>query len=245
MLGSWKFCLQGSEALKAALQSAGCIWFDPVSVAKAPRGVQNLPWHLAAPNWDELLAMLAWQPRSIEWPETPEALPATVIEAITEALVPGFGFAKNLLLTLGPRGCVLATQNSAVSGKQAPEISQKVELDVSALLQLNGNPLQLPNLVVEVAEQDHSGNILRWYRLRALDNVRDVTGAGDALLAGTAAAFVEGWTLQNSIFLGLVCAHVTLFVDGSIAQELKPDVLPKLAEQLSQPFAQSGPSSRL
>lgn len=249
-----------SEALKAALQAASgnktCMWFDPVSVAKAPRGVQSIPWHLAAPNWDELLAMLGWRSQgSIEWSEAPEApeapaLPPAVIEAVAEALVPGFGFAKNLLLTLGPKGCVLATQTDADAmstkfGK--PRILQKVELDVAELLQLQDDkPIQqLPGLSVEVSEQNHSDCTLRWYRLKPLDHVRDVTGAGDALLAGTAAAFVEGWTLPDSIFLGLICAHATLFVDGSIAQDLGPNILPKLAQLLPQLHGRHEISSRL
>lgn len=232
------------------------MWFDPVSVAKAPRGVQSIPWHLAAPNWDELLAMLGWRSQdSIEWSEAPEApeapaLPPAVIEAVAEALVPGFGFAKNLLLTLGPKGCVLATQTDADAmstkfGK--PRILQKVELDVAELLQLQDDkPIQqLPGLSVEVSEQNHSDCTLRWYRLKPLDHVRDVTGAGDALLAGTAAAFVEGWTLPDSIFLGLICAHATLFVDGSIAQDLGPNILPKLAQLLPQLHGRHEISSRL
>ena len=37
-----------------------------------------------------------------------------------------------------------------------------------------------------------------WYRLlRPLSAVRDVTGAGDALLAGAASAFVAGWPLED------------------------------------------------
>ena len=220
------------------------MWFDPVSVAKAPRGVQNRPWHLAAPNWDELLAMLGWQHQQLsEWHEE---LPTAVLEAAAEALVPGFGFADNLLLTLGPRGCVLVQRNDAITMTGKPQVVQQVEFDVAGLLQVQDEPLQpLPHLSVEVVEQNHSGCIFQWYRLHALEHVRDVTGAGDALLAGTAAAFVGGWTLSNSIFLGLVCAHVTLFVDGSIAQELKPDVLHKMAQLLPQRFQQPGFSSRL
>ncbi|CAJ1452574.1 unnamed protein product [Effrenium voratum] len=57
-------------ALKAALQSCRRrqvpAWFDPVSVAKAPRGACGI-WQLAAPNWDELLAMLGRASEPLQW----------------------------------------------------------------------------------------------------------------------------------------------------------------------------------
>ncbi len=237
-ISTWIF-RQGSEALKAALLAAGhtTVWFDPVSVAKAPRGVQSIPWHLAAPNWDELLAMLNRPNRSLEWQDETPSLPNVMMDAVADALVPGFGFAENLLLTLGPRGCVLAGRNPTDADQtSAPRILQKVDLDIAGLVELDPKP---PKLSIQLSEQNHSGYRLRWYRLlHPLEQVRDVTGAGDALLAGAAAAFVAGWELVDSVFLGLVCAHLTLFVDGSVVKELQPEILPKLAQQLK-------PQSRL
>lgn len=232
-----------SEALKAALLAAGhkTVWFDPVSVAKAPRGAQSIPWHLAAPNWDELLAMLNRPNRSLEWQdevnEVTPSLPNLMMDAVADALVPGFGFADNLLLTLGPRGCVLAGRNPTDADQtSAPCILQTLDLDIAGLVELDTKP---PKLSIQLSEQNHLGYRLRWYRLlHPLEHVRDVTGAGDALLAGAAAAFVAGWELVDSIFLGLVCAHLTLFVDGSVVKELQPEILPKLAQQLK-------PQSRL
>lgn len=234
---------KGSEALKAALLAAGrkTVWFDPVSVAKAPRGAQSIPWHLAAPNWDELLAMLNRPNRSLEWQdevnEVTPSLPNLMMDAVADALVPGFGFADNLLLTLGPRGCVLAGRNPTDADQtSAPCILQTLDLDIAGLVELDTKP---PKLSIQLSEQNHLGYRLRWYRLlHPLEHVRDVTGAGDALLAGAAAAFVAGWELVDSVFLGLVCAHLTLFVDGSVVKELQPEILPKLAQQLK-------PQSRL
>ncbi|CAE8596520.1 unnamed protein product [Polarella glacialis] len=40
--------------------------FEPVSVAKASRGRLSDPWHLATPNWDELLALLGRAPQSLQ-----------------------------------------------------------------------------------------------------------------------------------------------------------------------------------
>ncbi|CAK9097414.1 Pseudouridine kinase [Durusdinium trenchii] len=226
-----------AQALKAALETSRGkqtveVWFDPVSVAKASRGVAGVaksPWQLAAPNWDELLAMLGKSQRPLQWQN--DELPADLVEAAAEALVPGFGFAEKLLLSLGSKGCVLARQlPDAPDAQTSNAIVRKVEIDVAGLVeQCSAHP----NLVVQLEERRQNGCSLLWYRLlRPLDHVQDVTGAGDALLAGTASAFVAGWDLQDAIFVGLVAAHLTLFVAGSICDQLRPEILQRLQQQL-------------
>ena len=223
-----------AEALKAALttchRNQTPVWFDPVSVAKAVRGVSSIPWQLAAPNWDELLAMLGQPARPLQWPN--EGLPAELIRAVAEALVPGFGFAEKLLVSLGAHGCVLAAQ-SPTDSTQSSKILRKVEIDVASLVEGGKALPALPSLIVQLEEQRETGCKLWWYRLmRPLQHVQDVTGAGDALLAGTASAFVAGWDLQDAIFLGLVAAHLTLFVAGSISHQIQPELLQRLQQQL-------------
>lgn len=201
------------EALTAALKACqGPVWFDPVSTAKAPRGVQSLPWQLAAPNWDELLAMLGRSPQPLEWQDD-ATLPAEVLEALSEALVPGFGLAERVLLSLGPHGCILAPAMAHVQGLDAVEVSSEA-----------------PKLNVEVQMLEfkgaHGTSQLLWYRVARQQQVRDVTGCGDALLAATAAGYAQGWALEEAVLLGLAAAHATLFVDGIC--RLGPELLQKV-----------------
>ncbi|WP_346914439.1 PfkB family carbohydrate kinase [uncultured Roseibium sp.] len=61
--------------------------------------------------------------------------------------------------------------------------------------------------------------------------IRDVTGAGDALIAGTLAALARGYGLFDAVPLGLAAAHLTVQSAGAVSNELawprlshKPDV---------------------
>lgn len=223
--------------LEAALQSCRRqqkpAWFDPVSVAKAPRGCLSPRWDLAAPNCDELLAMLGKPPGvMLDWEE---GLPSALRAAIVEALSTDSGFADRLLLSLGPRGCVLASRADVAtsSSSNQREHLRDLSLDVAAML-TSDDARKLPLLHLQLQEPLHeSGCELLWYRLlKPADTVRDVTGAGDALLAGSAAAFVAGWPLEEAIVAGMVAAHATLFVDGSVSPQLHPKLLPTLQSLL-------------
>lgn len=197
-------------------------WFEPVSIAKALHGRCSRPWHLATPNCDELLALLGKPPLAeAASGGMPEGLPAALVQAL-EA-----GIAEHLLVTLGPRGAVLAAHGR---GLTAP---RPLTLDVAGLLDgREGAPQGVPALALQV-ESSHGGSLL-WYRLlRPLTEVRDVTGAGDALLAGAACAFLAGWPLEEAVVAGMFCAHITLFTDSAVAHFLAPDLLPKLHRALS------------
>eukprot|EP00439_Symbiodinium_sp_Y106_P035763 s474_g4.t1 len=223
--------------LEAALQSCRRqkkpAWFDPVSVAKAPRGCLPSRWDLAAPNCDELLAMLGKPPGvMLDWED---GLPSALRAAVVEALSTDSGFADRLLLSLGPRGCVLASRADVATSSSSSqrEHLRDLTLDVAAMLTPD-DARKLPLLHLQLQEPLHeSGCELLWYRLlKPADTVRDVTGAGDALLAGSAAAFVAGWPLEEAIVAGMVAAHATLFVDGSVSPQLHPKLLPTLQSLL-------------
>ncbi|CAE7347557.1 unnamed protein product [Symbiodinium sp. CCMP2456] len=220
-------------ALKSCRRQQKPAWFDPVSVAKAPRGCLSPRWDLAAPNCDELLAMLGKPPgEMLDWEE---GLPSALRAAVVEALSTDFGFADRLLLSLGPRGCVLASRADVATSSSSSqrEHLRDLTLDVAAML-TSDDARKLPLLHLQLQEPLHeSGCELLWYRLlKPADTVRDVTGAGDALLAGSAAAFVAGWPLEEAIVAGMVAAHATLFVDGSVSPQLHPKLLPTLQSLL-------------
>eukprot|EP00931_Biecheleriopsis_adriatica_P116168 TRINITY_DN91848_c0_g1_i1.p1 TRINITY_DN91848_c0_g1~~TRINITY_DN91848_c0_g1_i1.p1 ORF type:complete len:385 (+),score=80.14 TRINITY_DN91848_c0_g1_i1:65-1219(+) len=226
----------GAAALEAALLSAKAAgvpaWYEPVSTAKAPRGRLSASWHLATPNWDELLAMIGREARPFPAGEA-EALPSELFEAASLALAPGAAVAENLLLSLGPRGCVLAS--TALSTATQP---QRFNIDVAALVEQPHRSRPLPALVVEAQAVvgGSAGCQFLWYKLlKPLDSVQDVTGAGDALLSGTASAFAAGWPLEEAVLAGLLAAHLTLFEDGGVASTLNPSLLGKLRSSIETP----------
>eukprot|EP00445_Apocalathium_hangoei_P006488 CAMPEP_0203860812 /NCGR_PEP_ID=MMETSP0359-20131031/12645_1 /ASSEMBLY_ACC=CAM_ASM_000338 /TAXON_ID=268821 /ORGANISM="Scrippsiella Hangoei, Strain SHTV-5" /LENGTH=409 /DNA_ID=CAMNT_0050777945 /DNA_START=60 /DNA_END=1289 /DNA_ORIENTATION=- len=235
-------------------------WFEPVSVAKAPRGRilhGGQPWHLISPNWDELQAMLGSDlPKPLASEAAEGRLPDAVLRAVDEGRLPGAvlravdealtaRLAEHMLLTMGPRGVLLASASamppgstssgSAPIGLLGSGTRRRVALDVSELLRgAPGAPPAgvVPPLEVEVESLSVTGGRRLWYRLlRPMASVRDTTGAGDALLAGTARAFAHGWPLEEAVLLGLLCAHLTLFVDGAVAPFLTPDLLRRLEVQ--------------
>eukprot|EP00446_Apocalathium_sp_SHHI-4_P027845 CAMPEP_0177233688 /NCGR_PEP_ID=MMETSP0367-20130122/43999_1 /TAXON_ID=447022 ORGANISM="Scrippsiella hangoei-like, Strain SHHI-4" /NCGR_SAMPLE_ID=MMETSP0367 /ASSEMBLY_ACC=CAM_ASM_000362 /LENGTH=396 /DNA_ID=CAMNT_0018684437 /DNA_START=54 /DNA_END=1244 /DNA_ORIENTATION=- len=222
-------------------------WFEPVSVAKAPRGRilhGGQPWQLISPNWDELQAMLGSDlPKPFASEAAEGRLPDAVLRAVDEALTARL--AEHMLLTMGPRGVLLASASamppgstssgSAPIGLLGSGTRRRLALDASELLRgAPGAPPAgvVPPLEVEVESLSVTGGRRLWYRLlRPLASVRDTTGAGDALLAGTARAFAHGWPLEEAVLLGLLCAHLTLFVDGAVAPFLMPDLLRRLEVQ--------------
>lgn len=57
--------------------------------------------------------------------------------------------------------------------------------------------------------------------------IADVTGAGDALIAGTLAALARGWTLAKALPVGLATARLTLQTPGAVADRLSWDTVSK------------------
>ena len=62
---------------------------------------------------------------------------------------------------------------------------------------------------------------------------RDVTGAGDALVAGTLFRLLSGEPLRDAVQTGLLLAHLTLESGSSV----RPDLSPKLLESRARPGA--------
>lgn len=212
-----------SDALQAALEcseAAGRLpaWFEPVSVAKSVRGRGLLPWHLVSPNWDELLAMLDRSPMPSL--PMPEGL-ATVGEAVGNALARQL--AENVLLTMGPRGVVLASQGPLRRIGHGP-----FTVHVGELLGEADSPDIAP-LCLQVQDVHVPDGHGLWYQLlQPLDTLADVTGAGDALVGGAACAFAAGWPLEEAVVAGMVCAHLTLFTFGAVSPFLANALLPRL-----------------
>jgi pseudouridine kinase len=55
--------------------------------------------------------------------------------------------------------------------------------------------------------------------------VVDVTGAGDSLVAGTLCGLLQGQEIVEAVVLGLRLAKLTVETDGSVRQDLTPDLL--------------------
>eukprot|EP00933_Yihiella_yeosuensis_P010978 TRINITY_DN11790_c0_g1_i1.p1 TRINITY_DN11790_c0_g1~~TRINITY_DN11790_c0_g1_i1.p1 ORF type:complete len:397 (+),score=85.56 TRINITY_DN11790_c0_g1_i1:79-1269(+) len=227
----------GTPALEAALRSAVAAgvpaWFEPVSIAKSVRGRLPIPWYLATPNWEELQALLGHEAKPLPKPLAPDQLHPEIYQMLDEALCASAPLAQNLFLSLGPLGCVLASKPEADSSAKNPS-GFRLEIDVAGLVAASSPATvssALPPLAVEmkVINSGSASSCLLWYRLlKPLEKVRDVTGAGDALLAGTASAFAAGWQLDEAVLAGLLAAHLTLFADGAVAPTLSPTLLQKL-----------------
>lgn len=219
-----------AESLASVRKNAKAVdvpaWFEPVSVAKARRGLPDpeLPWHLVSPNWDELQAMLGVSDPVPIVQTVCDRLPHEVLDSLEKALCNRIS--HHILLTMGARGLVLASGSISI---QSEFPAQRLVIDPVSLL---GGQAQvdLPRIELEVVHVNASAGRLLWYRLlRPLEQVRDSTGAGDSLLAGTARAFSQGWPIENAVVLGMLCAHVTLFVPGANASFLCPEVVERMA----------------
>lgn len=219
------------QVLACSAEASVPAWFEPVSTAKATRGRCTRPWHLISPNWDELLAMLGRPQRTREdgaghadW-RPPTELMSAIDEAFEHRL------AEHLLVTLGPGGVLLASAPSS-GAVAATALAPVQELDVERMLAgLAGAPSGVPPLRVRI-EPLSSGHL--WYRLvEPLTSVCDVTGAGDALLAGTARAFCSGWPLERAVIAGLFCAHLTLFTSGAVAHFLTAELFYRLGSAVA------------
>ena len=200
------------QVLKQSAALSAPAWFEPVSVAKAERGRCSLPWHLVSPNYDELMALLGRASEAVPLPA--QGWELMVGKALDEAA--SAGLADHVLLSLGPRGAVLSCNGGAEP--PLPAGGRDMALDISALLWgVGGAPKSVPPLIVHVERLPSSHGCRLWYRLRhPLDSVRDVTGAGDSLVAGAARAFAAGWPLEEAVVVGLFMAHLTLHVEGAV-----------------------------
>lgn len=236
-----------AEALQRVLmhcaKASVPVWFEPVSLAKAPRGRCPQPWHLVAPNWDEMLALLGHPPKQL--PETMKdgaGLPDFILKTLDE--VASSALADNVLLTMGSKGAVLAT--AAPNASADGVVKGVYEIAMEPLLAgIEGAPAGIPNLTVQVDVLPAVQGRRLWYRLlRPLESVVDTTGAGDALLAGTARAYAGGRSLEQSVLAGMLCAHLTIFVNGAVAHFFDEGLLGRLWQAIQLP-AGGVASSRL
>eukprot|EP00747_Dinoflagellata_sp_TGD_P094912 gnl/TRDRNA2_/TRDRNA2_166283_c0_seq1.p1 gnl/TRDRNA2_/TRDRNA2_166283_c0~~gnl/TRDRNA2_/TRDRNA2_166283_c0_seq1.p1 ORF type:complete len:377 (-),score=68.28 gnl/TRDRNA2_/TRDRNA2_166283_c0_seq1:42-1172(-) len=213
-----------AEVLHRSSMTQVPVWFEPVSVAKAKKGRRSRPWHLVSPNWDELHVLLGSSLPQL--PSSMHELPEFLLRALDKAI--SGRLAQNILLTMGPRGVVLMSAlPSAKSASKPPPPPASREVDVAGLLE--DAPDGIPPLAITVEEVHRKDRRCLWYRLpKPLDTVTDVTGAGDACLGGTACAFAAGWSLEEAVIAGMLCAHVTLFVEGAVAPFFHRSLLERL-----------------
>lgn len=218
------------------------VWFEPVSVGKALKGRCLEPWHLITPNWDELLVLLDHSPAPLPDSGDESRLPEIALDVIGEITISSL--ADHVLVTMGSRGAVLA------SASHSPTIGKKVkgiyDLPMATLLAgIDGAPTDIPNLALLVEGLSGEGGPL-WYRLlRPLEGLVDSTGAGDALVAGTAFAYASGWPLEQAVLSGLLCAHLTLFVHGAVAHFFDQGLLGRLRQAAKLDDVAAGVASRL
>mmetsp|Transcript_10648 Transcript_10648/g.23477 ORF Transcript_10648/g.23477 Transcript_10648/m.23477 type:complete len:413 (-) Transcript_10648:22-1260(-) len=242
-------------------------WFEPVSVAKGLKGFPSLspsssssssssspsaasaavaansPWHLISPNLDELQALLGVKhDPNIDFEK---GLPTAVLTLVEQASAQNL--AENLLLTMGRHGVLLgsALPKSKEGASQMPKTSVVTLNPAEFFMRLGEDTYAaIPPQKVEVTYYATASFGCRWYRLLLpLDHVVDTTGAGDALIAGTAAAFAKGWKLEEALLCGLLCAHVTLFVEGANVPFFTEKLMRHVSEQLKSSIAD--PTSKL
>jgi len=246
------------QALASGEEAAVPVWFEPVSTAKALRGRCARPWHLISPNWDELLALVGRPSREgrggdsegtsaagdPDW-QPPVELVGALHEALEQRL------AEHVLVTVGPGGALLASAPGHGGGALPPTAvgqggqemaatstpkSAAWVIDAARLLAgLADAPAGVPPLRLRVESLERppqragGGGRVLWFRLlEPAASVRDVTGAGDALLAGAARAFSGGWPLEEAMVAGLFFAHLTLFVNGAVAECLSAELFRRL-----------------
>lgn len=214
------------ELLRLCAERSLPAWFEPVSVGKALKGRCSKPWHLVTPNWDELLILLDRVP--VPFPDSGDS--SRLPDAVTEVLgsIASSSLAENVLVTMGSHGAVLASSSQASSAQAS--VPGIYDLSMESLLSgIAAAPAGIPNLTLLIEPLSGVPGDPLWYRLlRPLEHVRDSTGAGDALVAGTASAFALGWPLAEAVVAGLVCAHLTLFVDGAVAHFFDHELLSRL-----------------
>eukprot|EP00928_Gymnodinium_smaydae_P015614 TRINITY_DN15785_c0_g1_i3.p1 TRINITY_DN15785_c0_g1~~TRINITY_DN15785_c0_g1_i3.p1 ORF type:complete len:231 (+),score=70.87 TRINITY_DN15785_c0_g1_i3:104-796(+) len=198
-------------------------WYEPVSVAKTPRGRCSRPWHMVTPNLLELYALLGKTcPAAEKAEERSRELSPAVLSALEEAFAAGL--ARHVLLTMGANGALLASASGDDDFASAASPPASCEVDFEALLGAAA-AAGVPPLRVAVERVEVPWGRCLWYKPQPLEHVQDVTGAGDALLSGMAAGFGSGLPLPRAVLVGMACAHLTLFADGAVSPLLGPQLL--------------------
>ena len=213
-----------ASAPRRKKENAPLVWFEPVSVAKAARvfeaGVAS-EVDVVSPNLAELRAMAraarrAASPRA--YPEneneneneSPEPPPAAAADALALArddvdalLDAGIG---NVVLTLGALGVALcrrearediqaegpARQKNARSGRTARNVANAP----------GGERAPFARLLIPA--------------LPPRAGVRSLVGAGDALVAGSAAALAAGHDLASAVAFGAAAARRAVETDANV-----------------------------
>ena len=105
----------------------------------------------------------------------------------------------------------------AMTGEQEPQVAAQALLDAGAQHVL--------------LTQGHEGSVLFGQDVPPLHTpahdvqVQDVTGAGDALVAGLCAALVRGWMLPDAVRAGLASAALTVQSHHSVPEGLSWDAV--------------------
>lgn len=156
-------------------------------------------------------------------------LPAAMLVRLTGRALPGrlvanaVSDAKAVRLrgVLAKLDCLMLNRGEAVTltGLSRGTSSQ----DLAAALSQTG----LKSFVLTSAASDvlvlECGELHRFAPLQT--DIVDVTGAGDALTAGTVAALARGYGLTQAVPFGLAAAVLTLRSTGALAEELSWDAL--------------------
>jgi pseudouridine kinase len=129
--------------------------------------------------------------------------------------------APRLKPVLSRLDCLMLNRGEAASLTGLPQGSPPEDL-AAALGQTGLKSFVLTNGGGDVIVS-HQGETLRFVP-RATEIV-DVTGAGDALSAGTIAALARGHGLPDALPYGLAAAALTLRSTGALAEELSWDAL--------------------
>ncbi|WP_346894624.1 PfkB family carbohydrate kinase [uncultured Roseibium sp.] len=183
---------------------------------------------------------------------SPEILRATLALLATEMPAPALWFADanlppdilNAVADQAPQSRLAADAVSFAKARRLDGIMNRLQLlfaNRAEAAALAGCPQSAP--LAEIAANLHDrgvsevvitdgtglalasvGAIVREYAPKPA-TVRDVTGAGDALIAGTLAALARGEDLFGAVPLGLAAAHLTVQSAGAVPADLSWSVV--------------------
>merc|ERR1712137_226443 len=181
-------------------------WFEATSVPKIKRSTQSLQGvHLIKLNAQELEALV-------------EELDVTLPRATGDHMQRVQGLAETVFTSLGV-GILLVSL-----GKQGVLLLRREPFHAMEPRFLKLQPL--PEMEPLCILQNVTSPSCIFYELKH-DPVKmeNTSGCGDALLAGMAAAFLNGHALEDAVFLGLSCAYITLTASSAVSPRLSPDLL--------------------
>eukprot|EP00903_Cladosiphon_okamuranus_P001843 g1841.t1 len=141
-----------------------------------------------------------------------------IVNAVSEAK------AHRLKPLLGDLDCLMLNRGEAIALTDLAENTPDEEL-AAALTSAGLNRFVLTSGAEDVLVLE-DGEISRFKPRRT--KVVDVTGAGDALMAGTLAALARGATLNTAVPLGMAAAALTLTSTGALAEELSWQALQEI-----------------